>query len=416
MAKNDQPTPKRKKPVKEICRITGLYILRVIYHLTLGIYLKIRYRLRVLNNDAKKIKGAYVLVGNHVNNWDGCFMQYYIFRPIRFIVTDSIFRNKALRGLLRFAGYIPKRKFVSDIRTISKAIKTAKSGNIIGIFPEGMRCWDGRTVPVVPATAKLIKLLKVPVVVTKISGGYLSDPRWAIFGRRGRVELSFDLVLTADQVRTMDPNQIDRVLQEALFHDEYEWQQDRRIPFKGKNLARDMELLLFTCPNCKSLGCIRSEDNEVYCSRCEKKYRLDVYGYLWDAGTGEQQKTLAQLNEWQQENMRAYVSDKINRKQMKILFDDGAVLMHTNDPAVRYRPTLRGALILTRDSLIIKGADGRTVFSLEELLGVCVQFRYFLAFHHKSQDYRIRFTDKRVSAYKWESAMHALMKYNKEVN
>ena len=381
--------------------MAGLYILRGVYQLTLGAYLRIRYRLYVLNNDAKKLKGAYVLIGNHVNNWDGCFMQCFIRRPIRFIVTDSLFRNRALRMILNFAGYIPKRKFVSDTRTIRQSVVSAANGAIIGIFPEGMRCWDGRTVPVVPSTAKLIKLLKVPVVVTKISGGYLSDPRWAIFGRRGRVELSFDMILTAGQVKTMNAKQIDHLLKKSLSHDDYEWQKEKRIPFKGKNLARDMELLLFTCPSCGAVGSISSESDDICCRSCQKKYHLDVYGFLKDTGTGEALQTLAELNKWQQKNLLLYVADKIDAGHTEILADDGAMLMHTNDPAKRYQTIQKGALSLTRDSLIIKGDGNTSVFLLQELQGVCVQFKYFFAFHHNTQDYRIRFEDKRISPYKW---------------
>ena len=76
-----------------------------------------------------------------------------------------------MRWLLKLVGTIPKAKVIPDIETVNDIVQVVRrQKGIIGLFPEGAQSWNGSTLPLVPSTAKLLKLLKVPVVQVLIRG------------------------------------------------------------------------------------------------------------------------------------------------------------------------------------------------------------------------------------------------------
>ena len=70
------------------------------------------------------------------------------------------------------------------METIRKTKRIVQQGGSIGIFPEGNTSYSGQTVQILPATVKLIKMLKIPVIIMNIKGMYLSYPRWAIYKKK----------------------------------------------------------------------------------------------------------------------------------------------------------------------------------------------------------------------------------------
>jgi len=53
-----------------------------------------------------------------------------------------------------------------DSQVIRDIVTIIKQGENIGIFSEAVRNWSGSTSPMDPSIGKLIKMLKVPVVIT----------------------------------------------------------------------------------------------------------------------------------------------------------------------------------------------------------------------------------------------------------
>jgi 1-acyl-sn-glycerol-3-phosphate acyltransferase len=232
------------------------YILLGLYKVTFGLYIRKRYRARLVSG--LKIKGPFLLLANHCSNYDGLFLQCFLPEPVHYIITDTLFKKKALRWLFSLAGYIPKKKFVSDARSVKQILITARNGGSIGIMPEGERNWDGRTLHISEATYKLVKLLKIPVVTALFSGSYFFEPRWADTKRRGVIEIEMKLLLDTESISQMSVSQIGDRITSALDHSEFGWQRKRMIPYRGRSLAEKIERLLFICPECGGIGTLRS--------------------------------------------------------------------------------------------------------------------------------------------------------------
>jgi len=390
---------RRSRKLKWLASRAFHYTLFGIYKVTYSIYIRSRYRLRLTRDSDHGLKGPYLLLANHCNNFDGIFLQTLLSKPVNFVITDTVFKNRALGGLMKMIGFIPKKKFVSDIKAIKQIVRTAQHGGIVGIFPEGRRSWDGQTVHISESTYKLVRMLKVPVVTAKIKGAYLSEPRWADTKRRGLIEVEVKTLLSAEEIKKMSLAEIAAKVSEALNHNEFEWQHSHQIPFHGKALAKGLERLLFTCPECHKMGTLASEGEKVWCEACGAEYYLDQYGFIHSEKGHLPSQNISDINIWQRKLLRQSLA-RIKKSEV-YLKDEGAHLFSTDSVENPYTKVDSGSLLLTKEQLKI----GSTAFNTEDLYGISVNFKTHLHFRHKSRDYRVFFNNKRISVYKWYSAL-----------
>jgi 1-acyl-sn-glycerol-3-phosphate acyltransferase len=149
------------------------------------------FKIHAVGLESLPKKGPYLLVGNHSHKLDPFFIGGMIGRPIFQMASDEFFRIPIMRRFMWAMGAFPRRKGSHDIKSIKYAIKRVNAGFPLAIYPEGGRNWDGETLPTLRSTAKLVKLLKVPLVTVVSKGNYLSFPRWADKMRRGPITIYY---------------------------------------------------------------------------------------------------------------------------------------------------------------------------------------------------------------------------------
>jgi len=391
---------RRRTSFSQIVRIVGRYALLVIYHLTVNIYLRIAYNFKRTKDSDRFPRGSFVLLGNHVNNFDGLFLQCMMMRPIHYVITDTVFRKPWLGALLNWAGFIPKRKFTSDVLAVRQLIRAVDAGGVIGIFPEGMRSWDGRTAAITPATFKLIRLLKVPVVTARIMGGYLSGPRWANTNRRGRIEIKLTTLMDAKEMRSLTLEEITRRITDALAHDEASWQEHKHIPFRGKRLAEGFERLLYLCPECESVGTIVSRQQRIHCAACGAEYSLDLYGKIHSVRGKLPADNASALNAWQLTQFKSYIT----RHTGEELIRDECARLSLEGKAASSEELAFGTATLSRSALSVQNLR----YPLSEISGAALNFKSGLMFRHGENEYLLRFDNPRVSIHKWGCAFEII--------
>lgn len=374
-----------------------LFMILMFYRSTFGLYVRLRYNLVRTNNVKLPRKGPYLLIGNHSNNFDGLFMQCICPRIIRFVVTDAVFKNKKLGRLLNFVGYIPKRKHVSDSKAIRQILRTVSEGGIVGIFPEGMRNWDGVTGHMYPTIFRLIQLLNVPVYAACFKGAYLSEPRWADYKRHGRIEMELKKLFDTGEKPALE--EIEAAVRAALTHDDGVWQLDMRIPYKGKALCKGFERLLFVCPTCKQIGTMDSSPDRIWCRSCRAAFRVDVYGFFHAIDGSLKLQIPSLLNAWQHEELKTQFAAKSDGAWL--MMDEGARLYFSASQDAAHEIICGGDIVLWHDRLSV----GTETFDISGISGISVYFKSHLEFRYDSKDYRVNFDDSRVSAYKWSRAL-----------
>ncbi|MDD3656590.1 MAG: lysophospholipid acyltransferase family protein [Atribacterota bacterium] len=371
-----------------------------------SVYLHWKIDIHVSKNDTNSLNPSYLVLANHVTYWDPFLVNMFVEEPICYIAEAVYFRNPLFRLILNSVGSIPKKRYMKQYLPIKRLLRAKDNGRILGIFPEGERKWDGTTdFKTLCATAKLIKKLDVPVVTVKIRGGYLAYPRWAKVSRKGRVDLSYTLCLTKDECRALSLEQIEDKIKQYLAHDEVDYQRKEYSKYIGKDLAENLEHLLFTCPNCQSLNTLISHGNQLSCQQCHYSVIYNQYGFL----EGLQKKlyfdNLRDWNRWQNLFLREFITEKYNIKNQdcKDILRDNEVEMFVGSLSQPFAYMGEGNLCLNQKELYFEFPDGEKCrFQLGKITGLSVQFQAVLEFnYHDKKMYRCKFKNPHLSAYKW---------------
>ncbi|MGB4581458.1 MAG: lysophospholipid acyltransferase family protein [Coriobacteriia bacterium] len=109
---------------------------------TLGRLLRALYRTRV--DGAEHIpEGGALLAGNHVSYLDPMLMWIVSPRPVHFMAKRELWDSKVLAWLLPRLWGFPVKRGEPDRTAITTATELLKSGELVGVFPEGGRSEDG---------------------------------------------------------------------------------------------------------------------------------------------------------------------------------------------------------------------------------------------------------------------------------
>jgi 1-acyl-sn-glycerol-3-phosphate acyltransferase len=236
------------------------------------------FQLRPVNEETVPPKGPGIILANHTNLFDPIWVYAMLRRPVYFAATEDLFRKRALGMLIRWFGAFPKRKAASDLIALRSIFTIAKTGGLIGVFPEGVRTWDGSNQPLYYGIAKLIRKLAVPVYVCRLEGAFLAYPRWARRWRRLPVQGVFSRLYEPAAIPADD----DRILADiaaAIKTPDFELPVDSsRNQHKG--LAVNVTKVLYRCPHCgtqEGLKLVRPfSSNRIECSSCFSTWVIDV--------------------------------------------------------------------------------------------------------------------------------------------
>ena len=105
---------------------------------------KLLFRLKSSGTEHLPREGGYVLSANHLSNFDPWPLGLPLFpsRQIRFMAKSELFRSP-LWPILRFGGAFKVRRGERDTEAIATAVRLAKEGEVVAIFPEGTRRTKG---------------------------------------------------------------------------------------------------------------------------------------------------------------------------------------------------------------------------------------------------------------------------------
>lgn len=242
-------------------------------------YYRFVYGHKVDNSILKDIKPPYLVVAGH-SSWLDYIITTASMLPCRmnYVGAYNFFRDKTLKTLFNLMGVISKYQYTSDLGAVKKMKSVVNRGGIVAIFPNGCLSNEGRPGGfAVFGIAKLIKFLNVPVIAIRTDGGYLTRPRWTKHSRHGIMESRVFQLLTADEIKRLSEEEIyERVISGTSF-DDYKWQRDRMITYKGKKLAEGVEYVLYKCPRCQREFTLRSEGDRLFCTACGNAVRMNEY-------------------------------------------------------------------------------------------------------------------------------------------
>jgi len=129
--------------------------------------------------------GPFLLVANHQSILDPIFIQSHCPRPVHTLTKSTQFSRFPFRWLLPRILALPARRYRVDAQVVRMMLRRLAQGEVVGIYPEGERTWDGTLQPLRRGTVRVLLRAGVPVVPCGISGAFDVWPRWVRGPRRG---------------------------------------------------------------------------------------------------------------------------------------------------------------------------------------------------------------------------------------
>lgn len=373
-----------------------------IVHKIINTIIHIRHDISFDMSEIDLSKGPYVFLGNHVNNWDPFFLNAPIKSPISFVASERFFKTWPIGHLLNYFDAVPKMKFKSDLKTIRTLLKKKKKGLHIGIYPEGKRSWDGSTDDILYSTAKLLKMLKMPVVAVIVTGGELTSPRWSDRDRHGKIRLEYKHILSVDQVIKNSVDDIHQIISKGLSHDEASVQKVNMNRYRGKKMAEHLERLIFTCSDCHSVDRMESKNDQFWCNACGYRVKYNHFG----------QFELIEGKKLLYENTRDW-----NLMQLNLLEENIDELIENNSfkkmaNVILYNKDRKEVHSEIREiNLSTEGILMDDWVAFNRLTGINIQSNDKIEFFIDDKYlYRIIFLDTKESVYKWQNAISILIK------
>lgn len=167
--------------------------------------------------------GGAVLAGNHVSYLDPVLLWCGSPRPVHFMAKKELWDSRFLAWVLPLLWAFPVHRGEPDRAAIATATDLLRSGELVGVFPEGTRSADGSTQlgEAHGGAAFLALRAGVPIVPTAFVGTERLWPRGARFPRRGRVTISFGAPIDPASVmpdagRKERVREITRIVMEAI--------------------------------------------------------------------------------------------------------------------------------------------------------------------------------------------------------
>lgn len=268
------------------------------------LFLKIRFGYRF--ETVKNVPGNYIVLSNHVTDYDPLFVGASFPKQMYFVASEHIARWKYLYAFLKFVlAPIMRYKGTVAASTVMEVLRKVKKGANVCIFAEGVRIWDGVTSPILPSTAKLIKASGCGLVTYKITGGYFVSPGWSEGNlRKGPVKGAPVQFYTKEQLAGMTLDEIYDIITRDLYEDAYARQLASPQKYTGKHLAEPLQNLLFICPECGSKDSIETAGDTVTCKCCSISFRYNEYGMLENAPF----QTVRELSDWQKTQVEADIA------------------------------------------------------------------------------------------------------------
>ena len=189
------------------------------------LFFTIFYGVRFYGRNNLPESGAVVVISNHQSHFDPPLLAAGLRRQCNFLARKSLFRFQLFGWLIDMLDAIPLETHGIGFSGIKESLKRLKNGEIILVFPEGERTWDGKIAPFLQGSLVLAQRTKAVILPTAVSGCYEAFPRtkkfpslWGkfrvVYGKPIPYEEIKDL--PEDKLRHLCETRIAELFQEAV--------------------------------------------------------------------------------------------------------------------------------------------------------------------------------------------------------
>lgn len=304
-----------------------------------------------MTHEDLQIDGPALIVPNHGCAWDPLLVAMSLRdQHAYFVASEHLFRLGPVSRIIEsLVAPIPRRKASTGTDTVKACLRHLRAGHSVCLFAEGEQCWDGRNIPIFPATGKLARSSGATLVTYRLEGNYLSIPRWGKGIRRGKVRGYPVGIYPPEVLRTMSAAEIEALINRDIHENAWDRQRENPVAFLGRNRAKGMERALYLCPRCRKIDSLQTERNRVFCS-CGLDLTYTETGFFEPPQPFE---TIADWEDWQKKELaqRSFLPAGADG----LLFSDPDVSLSLVKSGHEETPLGQGSLCQYEDRLICAG-------------------------------------------------------------
>jgi len=158
---------------------------------TLQLLLACLYRVRRWGIENIPAEGPVLLAPNHQSHLDPPLVGSCCPRQVSYIARASLFNFAPFAWIMHSFGAFPIERDGRGFAGIKETLRRLKRGDVVLIFPEGARTYDGQIAPFHSGIRTLALRSGATIVPVAIEGTYQAWPRQRSFPRLGTIHLRF---------------------------------------------------------------------------------------------------------------------------------------------------------------------------------------------------------------------------------
>lgn len=345
-----------------------------------------------------------IVISNHVTVMDEFMIGSLFKEHLYYMASMDIFQHFLLGHIIDFlVKPIPKEKSnKGDLQAIRTCCKIAKENSSICIFVEGNRTFTGEQVSFDDSIAKLVKLVKKPLVLCNVLGGYGTDPRFSNKLRKGRMHVGIKKIYSADEVKAMSNDELYQTIKDGINVDNFNFHNQ----YKSNRRAEYIERVVYRCPICGKLHTLRSKKNIVKCHNCglEVTYNEDL------TLTGNNKEfNFKYLKDWYHWQIAEIKKEEYN--ESTLIYEEEVCLVNPRLHKSK-KKIGKGLLKFYSDKLEFIFKKKTLIFNFDEIEAMTILGKKKMNFYVNGITYQY-FNDKRINMIKYLN-MFYLLKSRKE--
>jgi hypothetical protein len=336
-------------------------------------------------------KPPFVIVANHGTFFDPWIVGHFNRYPTAIMCNDDAFRGGPVtRWYLNGIGAFPKKKGASDFRAMKKTLSFLAAGLPVCIFPEGQTTWDGQTQLLYKGIEKIIRHSRVPLVMVRMSGNFLTKPWWAERTRKGRIECLFK-TLSPDHIQSLSENDLFLAMKAFITHNDIKANAAAGALFSGNHLAEGLQRFVWICMNCESEDTLVMKGDAARCTACGASWSMNALCRFSPLKNGV--RSFSDLHDWSQWH-KIKVRARIKAAaEYDVLTTGSGVLMQSSLDGAPFADQGAGSLALTKENLTFTHSKDRSsrVFPVVEIEDCVIQRADVFEIRHNTSYYRFAF-------------------------
>ena len=166
------------------------------------------YRLRCEGREHWPLSSGGLVCSNHQSFFDPPLVGMTCPRQMNYLARDTLFQVPVLSQVMSYLGAIPIDREGSGLSGLKETLKRLRTGELVLIFPEGTRTYDGELLPLKPGFCSVARRSGVPLIPVGMDGAYQAWPRTAPLPLPGKLAVVIG--------RPISPEEVDGLTDEAL--------------------------------------------------------------------------------------------------------------------------------------------------------------------------------------------------------